>query len=86
MDSEIKSSHDNSSNLMEQQNKLLQRNLELSQEILEKTEAIRVYIKWQKIWSTVRMLIIIIPLVIGFIYLPPLIKDYLAKLSSLYNK
>ncbi|MEI6835995.1 MAG: hypothetical protein WCK59_04125 [Candidatus Falkowbacteria bacterium] len=85
MDSEIKA-NSRDLDLMDQQNKLLQHNLELSQEILEKTEAIRIYIKWQKIWSTVRMLIIIIPLVIGFIYLPPLIKDYLTKISSLYNK
>jgi len=84
MASKVKSNTPNSS-LLEEQNKLLQRNLILSQEILKKTEAIRVYIKWQKIWSTVRMLIILIPLIIGFIYLPPLIKNYLAQLSSLYK-
>lgn len=32
------------------------------------------FIKWQNIWSTVRLLIIVIPIALGFIYLPPLIK------------
>ena len=72
------------SDLITQQNELLRRNLEMSEKILEKTEIIKKYIKWQKIWSIIRLLIIAIPLIIGFLYLPPIIKNYLSQYSSLY--
>jgi len=62
---------------LEEQNRLLRRNLEVSQESLEKIEKIKAYIKWQKIWSTVQTLIILAPIVAGFLYLPNFIKQYI---------
>ncbi|MCX6795773.1 MAG: hypothetical protein NT165_03580 [Candidatus Falkowbacteria bacterium] len=61
---------------------LLQRNIALSEEIAESLTHVRKYIKWQNVWATVRLLIIIIPLAIGFFYLPPLIKSYLGSYSE----
>ena len=60
---------------------LLRRNLEISQEILVKTNAIKKYIKWQKVWSMVRLLLIVIPIILGFLYLPEFIKSYLSQLA-----
>jgi len=79
MDNNLKTDFvsDESLTSLEEHNQLLRRNLEVSQEVLEKIEAIKVYIKWQKIWSTVRMLIIVIPIVVGFLYLPDFIKNYI---------
>lgn len=57
--------------------KLLQENLARDQEILKAIKDIKRHIRWQQIWSTLRFLIIIIPIILGFIYLPPLIKDAL---------
>lgn len=74
-----------SQSLLTEQNDLLRRNLKVSEEILKKTEAIKNYIKWQKIWSTIRLLIILIPLIIGFLFLPPLIKNYIDQFSSFYK-
>jgi len=74
-----------SSTLLIEQNELLRHNLEVSQEILEKTDIIKNYVKWQKVWSTVRLLLILVPILIGFLYLPPLIKNYLDQFSSLYK-
>ena len=61
---------------------LLQKNLALSEEISEDLKRVRKYIKWQQVWSTVRFLLIAIPIIIGFFYLPPLIKSYLESYSS----
>lgn len=72
--------------LLAEQNDLLRRNLKVSEEILQKTDSIKIYIKWQKIWSTVRLLIIVIPLIVGLLFLPPLLKNYLNQFSSLYQQ
>lgn len=71
-------------NLTEQQIELMRRNLEISEEILKKTEYIKSYVKWQKIWSIINVLLIVIPIIIGIVYLPPLIKNYLDNFTSLY--
>lgn len=65
---------------------LLQRNIALSEKVAEDLVHVRKYIKWQNIWGTVRLLIVVIPIVIGFIYLPPLIKEYLNSYIQLLNK
>ena len=72
-------------NLIDEQTKLLRRNLELSEEILKKTEYIKSYVKWQKIFGFVNFFIIIVPIIIGIIYLPPIIRDYLNQITSLYK-
>lgn len=64
-------------NLIAEQNELLRHNIELSEEILDRTEYIKKYIKWQKVWGVVKVLVIIIPLLLGALYLPPLINNYL---------
>ena len=73
----------NTDNLTEEQTELLRRNLAVSEDILKKTEYIRKYIRWQKIWGIINILIILIPLIIGVVYLPPLFRDYLNQITSL---
>jgi len=67
---------------LEEQNRLLRLNLETSREILAKVGPVRQYVKWQSLWSTIRMLIILIPLVLGFLYLPDFIKHYVSQLTK----
>lgn len=74
---------DNQNNITNEQLELLRRNLELSEEILKKTDYIRSYVKWQKIWGVFNILIIAIPIIIGIVYLPPLIREYLEQFTSL---
>ena len=52
-------------------------------EIRESTRLIYRYIYWQKIFRWFKLAIIIIPLIIGAIYLPPLLKDLLGIYSSI---
>ncbi|NCU44129.1 hypothetical protein EOM71_00430 [Candidatus Falkowbacteria bacterium] len=52
-------------------------------EIRENTRLIYKYIYWQKIFRWFKLAIIIVPLIIGAIYLPPLLKDLLSMYSSI---
>ena len=72
-------------NLTDEQTELLRRNLELSEEILKKTEYIKTYVKWQKIWGIINILLIVTPIILGIVYLPPLIKNYLSNFTALYK-
>jgi hypothetical protein len=72
-------------NLTDEQTDLLRRNLEVSEKILKQTDYIKKYIKWQKIWGVIKIVIIVIPLIIGVIYLPPLFKNYFNQFISLYK-
>jgi ferric iron reductase protein FhuF len=62
---------------------LLQDNLKSSAEVLAAVKSIKKYIRWQQVWSTFRFFLIAVPLVLGFIYLPPIIKDALQTYKSL---
>jgi hypothetical protein len=52
-------------------------------EILKISRDIKKYMYWQNIWAIVRILVIVIPIIIGFIYLPPLLRDSFQSYSSL---
>ncbi len=62
---------------------LLKHNLDRSEEILKISRDLKKYLRLQNIWSITRILIIVIPLVLGFIYLPPLLKDAFQSYRSL---
>jgi len=66
--------------------KLLEKNLELNEEIYHMVRDLKNYIFWQRIWSVFKVLIIVVPLIIGFIYLPPLIKDMFTGYQSLLGE
>ncbi|MCX6794766.1 MAG: hypothetical protein NTY31_02145 [Candidatus Falkowbacteria bacterium] len=64
---------------------LLQDNLKNSAATLQAIKDIKRYIRWQQVWSTCRFFLIVVPLVLGFIYLPPLIKDALQSYKNLFS-
>jgi hypothetical protein len=55
--------------------KLLEKNLEMTEEILVMTKKIKSHVTFQKVMSAIYFLIIVVPIVLSFIYLPPLLKD-----------
>ncbi|HNX10711.1 MAG TPA: hypothetical protein PKI61_01055 [bacterium] len=61
--------------LPESERDLLIRQIELSESILERTKYIKRYIIWQKVFGWIKFFLILIPLLIGLFYLPPLIKQ-----------
>ena len=61
---------------------LLKQNLELNKEIYRMTKTVKNYVVWERVFGTIKIFIFIIPLILGFIYLPPLLGNYLQKYSS----
>ncbi len=51
---------------------LLQKNIELSEEILKLTKKSHNILFWQRVFGVLKVLLIVIPIILGFIYLPPL--------------
>lgn len=64
-------------------NDLVRENLKVSQEILSLTKYIKKYIVWQKIFSWIKLFLIVIPIILAFIYLPPFLKDFSASIQGL---
>ncbi|MFH1522640.1 MAG: hypothetical protein ABIE43_02360 [Patescibacteria group bacterium] len=62
---------------------LLEKNLELSQDMHKMVKSIKNYVIGQRIWFVIKLLIIAIPLIVGFIYLPPLLKDLFVQYKEL---
>lgn len=65
--------------------KLLQENLKISKELYEMTKKIKRWIVWQRVWGVIKILIILIPIVLGVIYLPPLVKKAIEPYQQFLN-
>lgn len=63
--------------------KLLEENLKLTQEIYNMTKKIKNFITFQKIMSFIYFLLIVVPLILGIIFLPPLLKNVYSQYSEL---
>jgi hypothetical protein len=62
---------------------LLRANLSKNEEVLQLIRQVKSHIRWQVAWSFIRLFLIIIPIILGFIYLPPIVKDFLETYSFL---
>lgn len=60
-------------NQEEELKKLLEKNIELTEEILKMTRSIKHFITFQKFMSFIYLLLIVVPIVLSIIYLPPLL-------------
>ncbi|OGY44949.1 MAG: hypothetical protein A3J62_02580 [Candidatus Buchananbacteria bacterium RIFCSPHIGHO2_02_FULL_38_8] len=65
--------------------KLLQENLKVSKELHEMTKKIKRWVTMQRVWGVVKILIILIPIILGVIYLPPLLQKVLEPYQELLN-
>ncbi len=66
--------------------KLLQDNLKISKELYIMTKKIKRWIVWQRAFGVIKILIILIPIILGIIYLPPLLKDYVKPIQEMYKQ
>jgi len=64
---------------------LLKSNLEMTKEIRAMVKHINNYVAWQRLFAWIKVFLILIPLIIGALYLPPLLKDVFSQYSSLLN-
>ena len=66
--------------------RLLRENLKISQELYDLTKKIRRWSVWQRVWGVVKILIIAVPILLGIIYLPPLLQKNVAPLQKFYQE
>ena len=64
---------------------LIKENLILTKNLNAKVEKINRYIFWHKTWGFIKILIIVIPIVLGIIYLPPIFKKVFAPYQNFFN-
>ena len=62
---------------------LLEENLRLSRAIYASIEKTRRYIFWNQVFGFLQLLIIVVPLVVGFLYLKPLLQQALSTYTQL---
>ena len=62
---------------------LLKKNLELNEEMYKMIKSIKRYVITQRIFGILKLLIIVVPIILGLIYLPPLIKSAIAPYQEL---
>ncbi len=65
--------------------KLLKKNLAVSQEILDISNYIRKYVFWRKVTGIIKIFLIAIPIILGIIYLPPTIEKGLNNINDSLN-
>ena len=65
--------------------KLLEKNLKLNEEILERLKKVHRFVIWQRVMGFVKILLIVVPLVLGLIYLPAILENALAPYKELLN-
>ena len=61
--------------IRENMRELLEKNLEINQEILKKTKYIKRFVIAQQIFGVIKLLLIVVPIVLGIMYLPSLFKS-----------
>lgn len=62
---------------------LLEKNIKLSEDVLALSQKINSFVMWQKVFGVVKTLVIFIPLFLGALFLPPLLKDVLDSYQEL---
>lgn len=65
--------------------KLLEQNLAVLQETNAMVHRINSYITFQRVMSVIYIILIFAPIVIGLIYLPPILKDAFSTYNELIN-
>lgn len=62
---------------------LLEQNLELNEEIHKMVKSIKLYVVGQRIWFFIKLIIIIIPIALGAIFLPSILKPLFEQYQQL---
>jgi hypothetical protein len=70
---------------IEEIKKMSAENLRLNKEMMEKINKINRFVFWQRIFGVLKFVIILIPLILGVIYLPPLIENLLIQYKQVLD-
>ena len=69
--------------MREEMKELMNKNISLSEDVLVLTKKINNFVIWQRIFGVVKIVIFVIPLVLGFMYLPTLLENAFAPYKEL---
>lgn len=67
-------SNQNNSDWQKNLHDLLEENLKISKETNQLIKQLKSWVVWQRIFGVIKILIILIPIILGIIFLPPLLK------------
>lgn len=62
---------------------LLKKNLELTEEIYKMTKKIKHFITFQQVMSVIYIILIVAPIILGIVFLPPLLKNIFSQYQGL---
>jgi hypothetical protein len=62
---------------------LMEKNLALTEEIYKMTKKIKAYVNFQKVMSFIYFLLIVVPIILGIIFLPPLLSGVIKQYQDL---
>ncbi|MGE5425716.1 MAG: hypothetical protein ACM3PZ_01435 [Bacillota bacterium] len=71
------------SDIHEDLKELLKQNLEISKDMQAMIKHINSYVAWQRIFGWLKFILILIPIIIGVLYLPPFIREAYRELISI---
>lgn len=54
---------------------LVEKNIELTEEVLRLTKKINSFVVWERVFGVLKIFLIVIPIIWGIIYLPPLLEQ-----------
>lgn len=75
----------NSKNDLEQIKKILKENLALTKELKKMVGDVKKFVFWSRVFTVLKITLIVIPIILGFIYLPPLIEKYVDQVKSYFG-
>jgi len=64
---------------------LLEENLRYARDTYRTTERIKRYIFWGQVFSLLKVIIVVVPLVLGFLYIQPYLRQVLTVYGSLFG-
>ena len=68
---------------IQQLKELIEKNLALTEALAVSVKKINTYIRWQWAFFVLKVIVIAVPIILGIIYLPPLLKQSLAPYQEL---
>ncbi len=71
---------------MDEMKKMLNENLALTEDIHKMTKKINNFVIMSRVFTFIKVLIILIPLLIGIFYLPPIVKNMIPKVKSVIEQ
>lgn len=63
---------------------LLRKNLEIAEENQKMLRYIKRFVIWGQIWGVIKLLIIVVPIILGILYLPSFLDNWLNEYKGLF--